>query len=89
MAQVVELMVCIHLPEVTGSIPGVSHKFRTVQIIIPASLIKLSSLTVNTQLNIRGNSNQGYMSICDSECSLEQMYFGIYFLNPRWHIRSL
>ena len=38
MSQVVELLVLYTLlkPEVTGSIPGVSHKFRIVWIIIPA-----------------------------------------------------
>ena len=42
MAKVVELLVWYTLvkPEVTGSIPGVSHKFRIVGIIIPACLIK-------------------------------------------------
>ena len=42
MAKVVELLVwyTIVKPEVTGSIPGVSHKFRIVGIIIPACLIK-------------------------------------------------
>ena len=39
MAQVVELL------EVTGSIPGVSHKLRIVWIIIPACLIKQPNST--------------------------------------------
>ena len=41
MAHVVELLVWYTLvkPEVTGSILGVSHKFRIVWIIIPAYLI--------------------------------------------------
>ena len=35
------------LPEVTGSIPGVSHKFRIVRIIIPACLIKQPNGTLS------------------------------------------
>ena len=34
-------------PEVTGSIPGVSHKFRIVWIIIPACLIKQPNGTLS------------------------------------------
>ena len=34
-------------PEVTGSIPGVSRKFRIVRIIIPACLIKQPNGTLS------------------------------------------
>ena len=60
MAQVVELLVWYTLvkPEVTGSIPGVSQKFRIVWIIIPACLIKqpngtLSRIYVQTYIRVK------------------------------------
>ena len=56
----VELLVLYTLvkPEVTGSIPGVSHKFRIVWIIIPVSLIKqpngtLSQMHVQTYITVK------------------------------------
>ena len=60
MAQVVELLVWYTLvkPEVTGSIPGVSHKFRIVRIIIPDCFIKqpngkLSRMYVQTYFRVK------------------------------------
>ena len=49
MAQVVELLVWYRLvkPDVTGSIPDVSHKFRIVWIIIHACLIKQPNGTLS------------------------------------------
>ena len=49
------------MPEVTGSIPGVSHEFRFVRIMFPASLIKQSKSNgtlsqVYAQTYIRGES---------------------------------
>ena len=59
-AQVVGLLVWYTLvePEVTGSIPGVSHKFGIVWIIIPACLIEqpngnLSRMYVQTCIRVK------------------------------------
>ena len=60
MAQAVELLVWYKLvkQEATGSIPGVSHKFRIAWIIIPACLIKqpngtLSWMYVQTYIRVK------------------------------------
>ena len=59
-AQLVELLILYTLvkPDVTGSIPGVSHIFRIVWIIIPACLIKqpngtLSRMYVQTFISVK------------------------------------
>ena len=56
----VELLVLYTLvkPEVTGSIPGDSHKFEIVWIVIPACLIKqpngtLSRMYVQTYIRVK------------------------------------
>ena len=46
-------------PEVTGSIAGVSHKFKNIRIIIPACLIKQSNGTLSRMCDVRANVNQG------------------------------
>ena len=76
-AQVVELLVWYTLvkPEVTGSILGVSYKFRIVWIIIPACLIKqpkgtLSRMYVQTYIRVKWVAVSVH-SEAWNECSLE------------------
>ena len=79
MAKVVELLVWHTLvkPEVTGSIPGVSHKFRIVWIIIPACLIKqpngtLSRMYVQTYIRVKWVAVSVYSeawNVCSLECT--------------------
>ena len=62
MAQVVELLVLYTIvkPEVTGlDNPGVSHQFRIVRIIIPASLIKQTNGTLSRNQNVCANIYSG------------------------------
>ena len=77
MAQVVELLICYTFvkPEVTGSTPGVSHKFRIVRIIIPACFIKqingtLSQMYVQTYIRVKWVAVSVH-SEAWNECSLE------------------
>ena len=55
MAQVVELLVCIHL-SIQMSIPGVYQKFRIMRTIIPACLIKQldGALSIRAKVQISG-----------------------------------
>ena len=76
-AQLVELLIWYTLvkSDVTGSIPGVSHIFRIVWIIIPACLIKqpngtLSRMYVQTYISVKWVAVSVH-SEAWNECSLE------------------
>ena len=65
------------MPEVTGSIPDVSHKCRIVWIIIPACLIKqpngtLSRMCVQTYISVKWvavSVHSEAWNVCSLECN--------------------